>query len=47
MKSVLVVEDSQTDQRLIVALLQQVGLKVNVADSAESAWLWLTANGST
>ena len=45
MKTVLVVEDSQTDQRLIVALLQQVGLKVNAADSAESAWLWLTANG--
>lgn len=45
MKTVLVVEDSRTDQRLIVALLQQVGLKVAVADSAESAWCWLTANG--
>lgn len=44
MKTVLVVEDSQTDQRLIVALLQQVGLKVPVVNSAESAWSWLTAN---
>lgn len=45
MKTVLVVEDSRTDQRLIVALLQQVGLKVAVADSAESAWNWLEENG--
>lgn len=44
MKTVLVVEDSQTDQRLIVALLQQVGLKVPVVNSAESAWSWLTVN---
>lgn len=45
MKTVLVVEDSRTDRRLIVALLQQVGLKVAVTDSAESAWSWLEANG--
>lgn len=44
MKTILVVEDSRTDQRLIVALLQQVGLKVAACDSAESAWSWLTAN---
>jgi twitching motility two-component system response regulator PilH len=41
MKTVLVVEDSPTDRRLIVALLQQAGLKVVVADSAETAWSWL------
>ncbi len=45
MKTVLLVEDSRTEQRLIVALLQQVGLKVAVSDSAESAWSWLAANG--
>jgi CheY-like chemotaxis protein len=45
MKTVLVVEDSRAEQRLIVALLQQVGLKVALADSAESALNWLDNNG--
>ncbi|MBW4577661.1 MAG: response regulator [Aphanothece sp. CMT-3BRIN-NPC111] len=45
MKTVLVVEDSRAQQRLIVALLQQVGLKVALADSAESALKWLEDNG--
>ena len=44
MKTVLVVEDSPTDRRLIVALLQQVGLNVVCVDSAESALHWLSAN---
>jgi twitching motility two-component system response regulator PilH len=45
MKTVLVVEDSRSEQRLIVSLLQQTGLKVALADSAESALSWLTENG--
>ena len=45
MKTVLVVEDSRAEQRLIVLLLQQSGLKVALADSAESAIVWLTENG--
>lgn len=44
MKTVLVVEDSRTDRRLIVALLQQVGLNVVCVDSAESALSWLAVN---
>ena len=44
MKTVLVVEDSRAEQRLIVLLLQQSGLKVALADSAESAIVWLTEN---
>jgi twitching motility two-component system response regulator PilH len=44
MKTVLVVEDTLTDQRLIVALLQQVGLNVVCVDSAESALQWLAMN---
>ena len=44
MKTVLVVEDSRTDQRLIVALLQQVGLHVVCVNSAESALSWLASN---
>ncbi len=44
MKTVLVVEDSRTDQRLIMALLQQVGLNVFCVDSAESALSWLASN---
>lgn len=45
MKTVLVVEDSRTDQRLIVALLRQVGLQVFVAESAISAFDWLAEHG--
>lgn len=44
MKTVLVVEDSRAEQRLIVSLLQQAGLKVALADSAESALNWLAEN---
>ena len=41
MKTVLVVEDSRAEQRLIVLLLQQSGLNVALADSVESALVWL------
>lgn len=44
MKTVLVVEDSRAEQRLIVLLLQQSGLKVALADSGESALVWLAEN---
>lgn len=44
MKTVLVVEDCRADQRLIVALLQQVGLNAIGVDSAESALSWLAVN---
>ncbi|MEO1131683.1 MAG: response regulator [Cyanobacteria bacterium J06639_1] len=45
MKRVLVVEDSRTEQRLIVALLKQAGCVVDSADSAEAALEWLGENG--
>lgn len=45
MKTVLVVEDSRSEQRLIVSLLQQAGFKVDKADSAELALSWLAENG--
>ena len=44
MKTVLVVEDSRAEQRLIVLLLQQSGLKVALAESAEIALIWLAEN---
>ncbi|MBW4665814.1 MAG: response regulator [Chroococcus sp. CMT-3BRIN-NPC107] len=44
MKTVLVVEDSRAEQRLIVLLLQQSGLIVALAESAESALTWLAEN---
>ncbi len=45
MKTVLVVDDSKAEQRLIEALLQHLGVKVAVADSGESALSWLENNG--
>ncbi len=44
MKTVLVVEDSRCEQRLIVALLQQLDVQVAVTDSAEAALKWLENN---
>lgn len=44
MKTVLVVEDSRSEQRLIGLLLQQAGLNVALASSAESALKWLEEN---
>jgi twitching motility two-component system response regulator PilH len=37
MKSVLVVDDSRTEQKLIEAILQQIGLRVTTVDTAEAA----------
>lgn len=44
MKTVLVVDDSRSEQRLIVSLLKYVGLEVVLATTAESAWKWLADN---
>jgi DNA-binding response OmpR family regulator len=41
-KTVLIVEDSRTDQRLIEGILRQVGLMVTSVDSAEQALTWIT-----
>ena len=40
-KSILVVEDSPTEQRLIVSLLQQAGHMVHLTQSADEASQWL------
>ena len=45
MKTVLVVEDSRSAQRLIVSLLKQVGLNVALVETGESALVWLAENG--
>lgn len=41
MKTILVVEDSRAEQRLIFSLLRQVGLNVVIAENGESALTWL------
>lgn len=41
MKTILVVEDGRTEQRLIVSLLQQSGYNVVPFDSVEAARQWL------
>lgn len=40
-KTVLIVEDSRTDQRLIEGILRQIGLMVTSVDSAEQALTWI------
>ncbi|MDG2989820.1 response regulator [Candidatus Synechococcus calcipolaris G9] len=42
MKTVLVVEDSRAEQTLIVSILEKMGHKVCLAETAESALDWLT-----
>jgi twitching motility two-component system response regulator PilH len=44
MKTVLVVEDSKAEQRLMGSLLKYAGYNVALADSAESALDWLETN---
>ena len=44
MKTVLVVEDRRTEQRMIEAVLEQSGLNVVIKDNAESAMSWLEDN---
>jgi DNA-binding response OmpR family regulator len=40
-KTILVVEDGRAEQRLIGGLLNQLGLSVQIVDSAEAALQWL------
>lgn len=42
-KTVLVVEDSRSEQRLICGLLKQMGLGVELVENAEAALEWLTS----
>lgn len=44
MKTVLVVEDSRTEQQLLMGLLERSGHKVALAESAELALTWLAEN---
>lgn len=44
MKTVLVVEDSRTEQQLLTGLLERSGHRVALADSAELALTWLAEN---
>ncbi|MCI3279987.1 response regulator [Synechococcus sp. PCC 6717] len=41
MKRVLVVEDSRADQTMIVSILEKLGHKAHLAESAEKALEWL------
>lgn len=42
MKTVLIVEDVETEQKLMAALLGQAGFEVSVATSVDTAWQWLS-----
>ncbi|MGF1489692.1 MAG: PleD family two-component system response regulator [Prochloraceae cyanobacterium] len=44
MKTVLVVEDTKSERRLMSALLRQAGFKVGEVNSVENAWNWLKVN---
>ncbi|MGB6168284.1 MAG: response regulator transcription factor [Geitlerinemataceae cyanobacterium] len=44
MKNIFVVEDGQTEQTMIKALLNHAGFRVDVASDAEEAWDWLQKN---
>jgi twitching motility two-component system response regulator PilH len=44
MKTVLVVEDAQTERQLIAALLGHAGFSVSTAEDVEQAWQWLEKN---
>jgi twitching motility two-component system response regulator PilH len=44
MKTILVVEDTQSERQMMSALLNHAGFKVAVAENAEVAWQWLESN---
>jgi CheY-like chemotaxis protein len=46
MKTVLIVEDSKAEQRLMVSLLKHAGHNVAMVDSAELALDWLNKNST-
>ena len=41
MKTVLIVEDMEAEQKLMAALLTQAGFEVSVTPSVDAAWQWL------
>ncbi|URR36088.1 response regulator [Thermosynechococcus sp. HN-54] len=44
MKQVLVVEDSRTEQTMIVSILEKLGHQTHVAETAEKAMEWLASH---
>ena len=46
MKTILIVEDTHAERQMSSALLSHAGFNVAVAESAESAWEWLSNNPS-
>ncbi|GAB4231373.1 MAG: response regulator [Stanieria sp.] len=44
MKTILVVEDTQSERQMISALLSHAGFNVVVAENAQAGWNWLTSN---
>ncbi|MBR8828284.1 MAG: response regulator [Gomphosphaeria aponina SAG 52.96 = DSM 107014] len=44
MKKVLVVEDSKSEQRLMMGLLKAIGLEVALVENGEAALGWLSEN---
>lgn len=44
MRTILVVDDSQTEQRILSGLLGQAGFEVAGAQSAETGWQWLQSH---
>ncbi len=44
MKTILVVEDSKSDQRLMTGLLKTLGAEIIVANNGEEALVWLSKN---
>ncbi|WP_460194030.1 response regulator transcription factor [Thermosynechococcus sp. FA-CM-4201] len=44
MKQVLVVEDSRTEQTMIVSILEKLGHQAHVAETAEKAMEWLATH---
>ncbi|MDX2099702.1 MAG: response regulator [Leptolyngbyaceae cyanobacterium bins.59] len=46
MKSILIVEDTPTDQRMMTGFLTQAGFGVTTATSVDEAWQWLQTHPS-
>jgi twitching motility two-component system response regulator PilH len=46
MRTVLVVEDSHAEQKIISALLTQAGFGVSIVNNVDEGWAWLQAHGA-
>ncbi len=44
MKTVLLVEDVESERKLMAGLLTQAGFEVAIAGTVETAWQWLASN---